>query len=191
LPSAGATDKILRYEKPRWTVNFIALWTNWNVCNDSAEAKMRPRLSVLMWVAEHRPFYQTKPRSSLNSAEGLAIKRAAKIFRCRMHGGASTDRAPRRAGAFATCSLEARALFCRGPRGAKACARAGDPKSRALETDASRLNGRCHGAWGSPAALLLGAAFGDCRTMNLPGAPKLPPNAIADAAWRRRMNGPK
>jgi hypothetical protein len=36
-----------------------------------------------------------------------------------------------------------------------------------------------------------GFSFGDLHTMNLPGAPKLPPNPIADAAWRRRMNGPK
>jgi hypothetical protein len=36
-----------------------------------------------------------------------------------------------------------------------------------------------------------GFSFGDLHTMNLPGAPKLPPNPLADAAWRRRMNGPK
>jgi Amelogenin len=36
-----------------------------------------------------------------------------------------------------------------------------------------------------------GFSFGDLHTMNLPGAPKLPPNPIADLAWRRRMNGPK
>jgi hypothetical protein len=34
-------------------------------------------------------------------------------------------------------------------------------------------------------------AFGDLHTMNLPGAPKLPPNPLADAAWRRRMSGLK
>jgi hypothetical protein len=36
-----------------------------------------------------------------------------------------------------------------------------------------------------------GFSFGDLHTMNLPGAPRLPLNPIADAAWRRRMNGPK
>jgi len=25
--------------KPTWTGNFIALWTSWSVCNDSAGAK--------------------------------------------------------------------------------------------------------------------------------------------------------
>jgi hypothetical protein len=44
----------------------------------------------------------------------------------------------------------------RSPGGAKACARAAGPKSRALETDASRLNGR-KGAWGSSAGLPRGA----------------------------------
>jgi hypothetical protein len=36
-----------------------------------------------------------------------------------------------------------------------------------------------------------GFSFGDLHTMNIPGAPKLPKNPFADAAWRRRMNGPK
>ena len=36
-----------------------------------------------------------------------------------------------------------------------------------------------------------GFSFGDLHTMNLPGAPKLPQNPIADAAWRRQMYGPK
>jgi hypothetical protein len=48
----------------------------------------------------------------------------------------------------ATCSLEIWAILCRGPGGTKACARTAGPKSRDLETDASRLNGRYHGAWG-------------------------------------------
>src|ERR1700730_10087863 len=42
-------------------------------------------------------------------------------------------------------------IFCRGHGRAKACARAAEPKSRALETDASGLNGRPHGVWGSSA----------------------------------------
>src|SRR4029077_3204742 len=46
----------------------------------------------------------------------------------------------RRPSAVATCSLETWALFRRGPGRAKACARPAGPKSRALETDASRLN---------------------------------------------------
>jgi hypothetical protein len=40
------------------------------------------------------------------------------------------------------------------PGGTKARARAAGPKSRALETDASRLNRRCHGASGSSAVFL-------------------------------------
>ena len=36
-----------------------------------------------------------------------------------------------------------------------------------------------------------GFVFGDLRTMNLPGAPRLPQNPYADAAWRRQIYGPK
>jgi hypothetical protein len=36
-----------------------------------------------------------------------------------------------------------------------------------------------------------GVVFGDLRTMNLPGAPRLPQNPYADAAWRRQIYGPK
>jgi hypothetical protein len=36
-----------------------------------------------------------------------------------------------------------------------------------------------------------GFSFGDLHTMNLPGAPRLPQNPFADAAWRRQMYGPK
>jgi len=52
---------------------------------------------------------------------------------------------PRRAGAVAACSLETWALSCRGLSGAKACARAADPKLKSPETDAGRLKGRLHG----------------------------------------------
>src|ERR1700690_3445583 len=51
----------------------------------------------------------------------------------------------RRAGALAAGAMETWTLLCRRPGGAKACARAAGPKSRALETDASRLKGRHHG----------------------------------------------
>jgi hypothetical protein len=39
----------------------------------------------------------------------------------------------------------------------------------------------------------LGAEFvsGNQRTMNIPGAPKLPNNPFADKAWWRQMYGPK
>ena len=53
---------------------------------------------------------------------------------------------PRGAGAVEMCSLETWALFRGGPGRAKACARPAGPKSRALETDASRLKRRLHGA---------------------------------------------
>ena len=46
----------------------------------------------------------------------------------------------RRAGAVTACALDGWALFCRVPSRAKAAARAADPMSRALETDASWLN---------------------------------------------------
>jgi hypothetical protein len=36
-----------------------------------------------------------------------------------------------------------------------------------------------------------GFSFGDLHTMNIPGAPKLPQNPYADAAWWRQMYGPK
>ena len=36
-----------------------------------------------------------------------------------------------------------------------------------------------------------GFSFGDLHTMNIPGAPKLPQNPHADAAWRRQMYWPK
>jgi hypothetical protein len=36
-----------------------------------------------------------------------------------------------------------------------------------------------------------GFSFGDLHTMNLPGAPRLPQNPYADAAWWRQMYGPK
>jgi len=36
-----------------------------------------------------------------------------------------------------------------------------------------------------------GFVFGNQRTMNVPGAPKLPQNPYADAAWRRQIYGPK
>jgi len=42
--------------------------------------------------------------------------------------------------AVAGCALEVGALFCQGPSGAKAGAWAAGPKSRALETNANRLN---------------------------------------------------
>ena len=52
-------------------------------------------------------------------------------------------------GAVAACALEARTLFRRGASRAKAGARAADPESRAIETDASGLKRRLHGARGS------------------------------------------
>jgi hypothetical protein len=36
-----------------------------------------------------------------------------------------------------------------------------------------------------------GCIFGNQRTMNIPGAPKLPNNSFADRAWWRQMYGPK
>ena len=66
----------------------------------------------------------------------------------------------RGAGAVAACSLEARALFGRGVSRATAGARAADPKSRALEKDARRLNRggfTVHGV--HPAFLVSGARF--------------------------------
>ena len=44
--------------------------------------------------------------------------------------------------------------FRRGPGGAKACVRSAGPEWRALETDASGLNGRRQGAWGSSAVFV-------------------------------------
>jgi hypothetical protein len=35
-----------------------------------------------------------------------------------------------------------------------------------------------------------GFVSGNQRTMNVPGAPKLPNNPYADAAWRQQMYGP-
>src|SRR5712671_2767174 len=52
---------------------------------------------------------------------------------------------PRTAGALAACSLETWEILCRSPRRAKACARAAEPKSRALEG----LIVWRYGAWGS------------------------------------------
>jgi hypothetical protein len=60
------------------------------------------------------------------------------------------DTANRRASAVAACALEARALFCGGASGAKACPGASPAESRAIRADASWLNGiGLHGAWGS------------------------------------------
>jgi hypothetical protein len=76
----------------------------------------------------------------------------------------------------AACALETWALFRRGPGRAKACTRAADPKSRALETDASRLNGRRHGAWGSSAVCLR-------RRGGQPESSILPDSDSRDMAW--------
>ena len=46
---------------------------------------------------------------------------------------------------FSACEVETWTSFGRGPSGAKAGAGAAEPKSRALETGASRLNRRLHG----------------------------------------------
>ena len=48
LPTEGATDKFSG-TRLTWTVNFIVPWTNWSVCNVSAQAKMysRPSTSIL------------------------------------------------------------------------------------------------------------------------------------------------
>ena len=66
---------------------------------------------------------------------------------------------------FSVCEMEAWTLLCPSPGGAKAGAGAAEPKSRALETDASRLNGRLHAAWGSSAVLASqgGDSDGRCR----------------------------
>jgi len=68
--------------------------------------------------------------------------------------------------------LETWALLRRGPGGTKACARAAEPKSRALETHASGLNGWHHGAWGSSAVFSVGAV-GPTATGGGSGSPDL------------------
>src|SRR6266481_4294306 len=55
------------------------------------------------------------------------------------------DREPSNGWALAACSLETWEILCRRPRRAKACARAAEPKSRALEG----LIVWRYGAWGS------------------------------------------
>jgi hypothetical protein len=52
------------------TGNFLAAWTNWNVCNGDAKAKTCRRLSMSIWVGGPRPFCETKPRTHLFSLGG-------------------------------------------------------------------------------------------------------------------------
>jgi hypothetical protein len=123
------------------------------------------------------------PEKSRKNAEVFALllplgHSAMANGRCRMHGGCQYRTAhPRRAGAVEMCSLKTWALFRGGPSGAKACARPAGPKSRALETDASRLNARRHGAWGSSA--VLSAAEGSLR----PESSVLTDSDRRDLAW--------
>jgi len=63
---------------------------------------------------------------------------------------------------------DARPRLRRGPSGAKACARTADPKSRALETDGSRLNRRLHSVSGSSDGLLLATI--DVQHLTSPGS---------------------
>jgi hypothetical protein len=100
------------------------------------------------------------PRCGAKTRRGKACQAPAMPNgRCRMHGGASTGEAR---------TLEAWALFCRGASRAKACARAADPKSRALETDPSQLTRGLHGAWGSSAVLSHGSvSLSSRRTISL------------------------
>jgi hypothetical protein len=60
--------------------------------------------------------------------------------------------------------------FWRADSGAKACARPAGPKSRALETDASRLRRRLHGARRS-SAVCLRCRGGTCQTQR-PASPR-------------------
>jgi hypothetical protein len=77
--------------------------------------------------------YETKPRRSLISATGRRIGMEQSQT---MHSVVSAG--PRTAEGLAPWRNKSAYASCW-------------PKPRALETDASRLNGRCHGAWGSSA----------------------------------------
>ena len=70
----------------------------------------------------------------------------------------------RGASAVAACALEAWALLRRSASRAKAAARAADPESRALETDAGGLNARLHGARGSSRSFVGRLRFGSLRS---------------------------
>jgi len=67
----------------------------------------------------------------------------------------------------------------------KACARAAGPKSRALEADASGLNGRHHGAWGSSAVFVRWRS----RTSGDRGWQRLTGSCSCGAVWTLSQPG--
>ena len=159
LPSVDATDKLLRYEAHFDRQLYRAMDELERLQRRRKGENLPPPLNVNLGRRSVGLFCETKPRGCLISVAGRLIfmgqsqtrpgdgKRKMLYARRFQYRTAQ----PRRAGAVAACARKG--LRCRGPSGAKACARAADPKSRALETDASRLNGRRHGAWGSSAVL--------------------------------------
>jgi len=80
---------------------------------------------------------------------------------------------------------DARPRLRRGSSGAKACARTADPKSRALETDGSRLNRRLHSVSGSSDGLLLATI--DVQHLTSPGSLRSAPSLTC----RRSKSEPK
>jgi hypothetical protein len=156
--------------KRAWTVSFIAPWTRLERLHRQRNCENVPPPLSVNWP----PCLRNKANKSFEFSGWLRSNREHRLAepphvsprrwpRCRMHGGASSG--PRTAEGLARSK---RSRWKHGLYSAEALAkqkrvRPAGPESRALETDASQLNGRRHGAWGSSTVLSSGGGVVTAR----------------------------